>query len=378
MGKQSVREILEVHDVLHKHSTLGTRRMSWRRILAVSVAASIVAALSFYGYERWPGSKESRFNELLAQMPSDANVVIYVDLDKLRQSPFLGELYKWAPQPTVDPDYAQFTRATGFNYETDLSRVSIAVLKHGANLFAIAQGRFDRKKISAYAAQSATRDNRGGREIFSFAPSSSSSQIVFTFLSNDKLAFTNGTDLQAILSQTRSDSDTRDWSERFRRLEGSPMFVVVHPDGSAGSSIVPKDSSSLRSSQLSALMDQLQWITFAGKPTGEHLRIVCEGESTAEATTRQLSDALNGLLMLAQAGLSGPKVRQQLQPDVREAYLEMLKSADVTRIDRGETKSVRLVFDLTPRFLEAARNGNALVPGVPKNKPLSNKGTIRN
>ena len=75
-----------------------------------------------------------------------------------------------------------------------------------------------------------------------------------------------------------------------------------------------------------------------------------EGETGAEAPTRQLSDVINGLLVLAQTGLSDQKMREQLQPDVREAYLEMLKSADVSQIDRGETKSVRLIFDLTPGF----------------------------
>jgi hypothetical protein len=91
-----------------------------------------------------------------------------------------------------------------------------------------------------------------------------------------------------------------------------------------------------------------------------------------------LSEVLNGLLVLAQAGLSDQKMRQQLQPDVREAYLEMLKSADVSQIDRGETKSVRLMFDLTPKFLEAARAAMPIPPVAPQNKALPNKGTIRN
>ena len=65
---------------------------------------------------------------------------------------------------------------------------------------------------------------------------------------------------------------------------------------------------------------------------------------------------LNGILLLAQSGLNGPQIRQQLDPQVREAYQEILKSADVSRIDRGETKSVRLVLDITSKFLTAARD----------------------
>ena len=33
----------------------------------------------------------------------------------------------------------------------------------------------------------------------------------------------------------------------------------------------------------------------------------------------------------------------------------MIKSADITRIDRGDTKAVRLLLEITPKFLAAAR-----------------------
>jgi hypothetical protein len=71
-------------------------------------------------------------------------------------------------------------------------------------------------------------------------------------------------------------------------------------------------------------------------------------------------------------------MREQLRPEEREAYLELLKSADVSQIDRGETKSVRLIFDLTPKFLEAARTAMPAAPGGPQTKPFPNKSTIRN
>ncbi|MGB6682072.1 MAG: hypothetical protein WBH24_00350, partial [Candidatus Acidiferrum sp.] len=130
--------------------------------------------------------------------------------------------------------------------------------------------------------------------------------------------------------------------------------------------------------QLSALINQLEWITVAGKPEADRMRVMLEGEGAPDAPMRQLSDVINGLLVLAQAGLSDPKMRQQLQPDVREAYLEMLKSADVSRIDRGETKSVRLIFDLTPQFLEAARAAMPAPSAAPQGKTAPGKNTVRN
>ena len=95
-----------------------------------------------------------------------------------------------------------------------------------------------------------------------------------------------------------------------------------------------------------------------------------EGECPADAAARQLSDLLNGVLILAQAGLNGPQVRQQLDPRAREAYLEVLKGAAISRIDRGETKSVRLVFDVTPKFLAAART---VATAIPDQLPASAK-----
>jgi hypothetical protein len=200
----------------------------------------------------------------------------------------------------------------------------------------------------------------------------------FTFLSDDRIAWCSGADLSALLSAPRSDPDADAWRERFRRLAGSPMFVVVRQNAGVGNALNSRTPGGLQSPQFSALLDQLQWIDAAGKPEGDHLRVVLEGEAPAEATARQLSDELNGLLMLAQAGLREPKMRDQLQPQVRDAYLEMVKSADVSRIDRGETKSVRLIFDVTPGVLDAARTGALAVPAAPQNKIPSKKSTIRN
>src|SRR5271155_4325565 len=105
--------------------------MNKRKIAATSLAVIVLGAIVFYGYQRWGEAGDRTRNEVLAQMPADASAVLYIDLDAMRQSPFLAELYKWAPQPKADADYTQFLQSTGFNYERDLDRVSIALLKHG-------------------------------------------------------------------------------------------------------------------------------------------------------------------------------------------------------------------------------------------------------
>jgi hypothetical protein len=99
------------------------------------------------------------------------------------------------------------------------------------------------------------------------------------------------------------------------------------------------------------------------------LRVVIEGESASDSAAKQLTEVLGTLILLAQTGLNGPATRQQLDPSAREAYLELLKNADVSRIDRGDTKAVRLMFEVTPRLLDSARTSVPLPPAAAKPQP---------
>jgi hypothetical protein len=333
-----------------------------------SAVVLLLAGIALYAYQRWSGGENSARQTMLALMPAEASTVLYANFAELRQSPFAAELYAWVPRPQqVDADYARFLRDTGFDYERDLNQVAIAALKRGQEsiLFAIADGRFDQERIIAYASQSGTRENRNGRQIFSVAVSGAPNKISFTFLRKDRIALTDDPNVAALLSELPPGTDAQEWRQRFERLAGSPVFAVIRQDAATGTALAARAPGGLQSPQLSALLDQLQWITLAGKPEGDRLRIVTEGECTTDGTARQLSDLLNGVLVLAQAGLNGPKTRQQLDPQAREAYLEILKGADVSRLDRGETKSVRLVFDVTPKFLAAARTAVPVVPIAP-------------
>ena len=352
-----------------------------RRLLGIALGLLLLSALALVSRLLWKPSHGTPLDDILSWTPAETTKQIYIDLDSLRQSPFLPELLRWAPETSADADYSQFVQSTGFDYEKDLDRVALASWNSGADtfLFAVAQGRFDRRKISAFAERSGSKEIRGKREIFSVPASGGSPRrIMLTFLRDDLLAVSNDVNFERLLSESHNGPDAQAWSEHCRRLAGSPIFVVLRQDAAAGAELSSRAPKGLQSPQLSALLDQLQWITAAGKPVGDNLRVVLEGETTADETFRQLSDVLNGMLALAQAGLHDPKIRQELQPEVREAYLEMLESAEVTRIERGEAKSVRLVFDVTPQFLEAARRGTALVPEAPQKKGAPKKGIIRN
>jgi hypothetical protein len=341
--------------------------------LAVVIVILIVGA--FFGIRKWRAPTGSPREEILSLMPTDASAVVFADFADLRQAPFIADLYAWAPKPQADADYAQFVKDTGFDYERDLDRLAVAVEKRGQDsaLFAVVDGKFDRQKISAFALKDGSTAKTREREIFSVPVSGTTKKISFVFLRNNRIALTNDSNLADFLDAQKRSAEVAEWRTRFERLAGSPLFAVIKQNAALGDALAAHAPGGLRSPQLSTLLDQLQWITVAGKPDNDRLRVVAEGECLGENTVRQLTDVLNGVLILAEGGLNDAKTRQQLDPATRGAYLELLKSADVSKIDRGDSKSVRLVFDLTPGFLEAARKAPPVVPGPNPNKPSPRK-----
>jgi hypothetical protein len=354
-----------------------------RRRWTLGATAILLAGclLGLDAYLRVHDAGSTPRDAVLSSMPADASAVVFADFAELRRAPFAAEFYNWIPKSNVDAEYAQFLRDTGFDYERDLDRVAVASIKaeKDTKLFAVAQGRFDRKKIESYAAPRGTRENRGNREIFSVPVGDAGRKMSFAFVSKDTIAVTDAGDVAPFLAPVSNSSDTRNWRHHFTRVAGSPVFAVIRQDSEAGSALAARAPGGFQSPQLATLLNQLQWITLAGKPQEGAIRIVAEGECAKEQTSRQLSDLLNGLLVLAQAGLNGPETRRGLDPRIRDAYLDMIKGAEVSRIDRGETKSVRAVFDVTSNFLHIVSTAVPTAPAVtapavtPSSKPRARK-----
>lgn len=340
-------------------------------LLAVAV---LVAALLIFAVLRWRNShragRDEILNTLLEHAPNGTIGIVYIDVAELRPSPFAQKLFAWAPKPQADPDYARFIQETGFDYERDLDRVAYAAAKRGSQStwLAIADGTFDRKKLTAYLAKVATLQTHNGHEIYSFAPNGEAAssgvprgaptspavQLFLSFIADGRLAATNDPDLGALLAQKNPSGDFPAWQTHFTRLAGSPVFIVVRQDGATVNSLAAQTPGGLQSPELAALFAQLNWITLAAQPQPDALRIVAEGESSSDTVAHQLSDMLNGLLILAQTGLNDPKARAQINPQARAAYLDVLKSAEITRIDRQDAKAVRVVFEVTSGFLNTA------------------------
>src|SRR5215470_6905221 len=125
--------------------------MRLRKPLLLLLVLAVIAASAVFAY-RYTHAPQHDKLAVLSYLPRDPDAVIYVDIAALRQSPFLAQLAAWAPQPQQDPDYMQFVADTGFNFERDLDHLAIATPSantSGGSLFLVAEGKFDRQRISA-------------------------------------------------------------------------------------------------------------------------------------------------------------------------------------------------------------------------------------
>ena len=325
----------------------------------IVLASGLALLAALVGYFRWRSSDAPVVREqMLALAPADASAVVFIDLAQFRSSPFLLELLEWAPRPRLENDYAQFVESTGFNYERDLDRLAVSISQEDSRsrVVAIADGRFDRKKIEAYGAKFGALKSSSGKTIYAVPMAGASRTAFFSFLQDDRIAWSTDA---AYFAQPRAALVSADWREHFLRLAGTPVLAVLHEDLDVLGDFAQHAPGGLSSPQLASLLSQLQWISIAGKPQGNLLRVVLDGECVSEATIRRLKEMLGGIVVLAQMGLNDPKTTRQLDPAIRQAYLEVLGSADIQQLDRGSSKSVRVILDLTPKLFEAARRAPA-------------------
>jgi hypothetical protein len=342
-------------------------RMNRKRKLWLAGGVVALAAGGYAAYLHYSTPAEIPAVEIVSALPSDATTVFYVDLAALRQSPLLAGLRAFAPVAATDKEYADFVRETGFDFERDLDRAAMATADRAGSrvVYALAEGRFDKQKISAFALKSGRREERGGNQVFTTPVSGSPQALTFAFSRKGTLALTDGGDLGPILSSRGRDPARDELAERARRLAGSPVFVVLRPSREALAAFATRLPGALRSDQLVALAAQLRWISIALLPDGERTKIVLEGESLSEVAPRQIAGALESLLLIARIALDDPKARARMDPAEYAALADLLKTAEVSRLDRGETKAVRLILSAGPELFAALLSKPAQAPVAP-------------
>jgi hypothetical protein len=122
-----------------------------RRLLIGSVLAIVLCAIGTIAYLRTRdlASPES----ILARLPSDDASVLSIDFASLRRSGILDLLSGSIGEE--EPEYKIFVEKTAFDYRRDLDHAFVSF--HPSGVYFLVEGRFDWKRLEAYA-----REQGGG------------------------------------------------------------------------------------------------------------------------------------------------------------------------------------------------------------------------
>jgi len=325
------------------------------KTLMTALIAAALAAGAYAVFLHLRSSGEVPAVALIENLPADASSLVYVDLAALRQSGVLARLKSLAPDAQKEPEYAQFVRDTGFDFERDLDRLAVATVTRGdaRTFYAAAEGRFDAGKIRALALRSGGQQSLNGQEIFTLPVSGSPTPVRFSFLRKDCILLTDAGDWDSLSRSNAQDPSAAQRNERALRLAGSPVFGVLHPDAAALRELSRRVPGGLRSEQLTALAENIRWATFAARPDGERTQIVLEAEANTDQAAAQIAELTKNLLLLARTALEFSAGRGHLPPAERAAFLDLLQNAEVSQVNRGETQGVRLVLSAGPPVIQA-------------------------
>ncbi|MFZ0634965.1 MAG: hypothetical protein WA755_19910 [Candidatus Acidiferrales bacterium] len=295
--------------------------------------------------------------DLLSLLPPNAPVIAFADVAALRASPNFGmQSPVFNSSAEEDPDYQEWEKETGFHWNTDLDRLAIAAwpdyakkLPNGAPrvaLVALADGRFDQGKISAYAARFGTVTKHGADDIYEVPSSIPNEKLSFTFLSPTRMALAQEMSLDPVLAPSGNSGLDPATRERIAHVAGATFFAVMRTDNLPQTIAIP----GLQSGQLNHLLKSIRSVTVAGHPDGAKLVIAAEADCNSFPNALQLSTTLDALRWIGRAALADPKTRQQMRPSDAAALDTLLKIASISHQDHW----VRIRLDLTPEILQAA------------------------
>lgn len=319
-------------------------------IVIVCVAVVLLAAAGYFFLHSGRPAKDSMPGPaptILSLLPPQAPYVVYVDLQTLRNSAFLNRLVALIPAPTEDPEYAEFVRATGFDYSRDLDRIAIAVSPTTPlpTVLTFAEGRFDQQKIIAYALRTGKADVRDGFTTEYILPSSvSGGEISLQFITANRIELISRPSGNSGATPKSSGTAGAEMTERINRVGGSPLFAVARMDA------VPKDAKigTFRIEAITSSMQGVKWLTLSAVLQGQDLRAALEGECDSSLDATQLNLALGGLRFMARAFLSDPNTRKQFTPQGADALTKLVKQADIS----ASGKRVQLAVSMSPEILD--------------------------
>lgn len=300
---------------------------------------------------------------LLDMLPPDAPIIAYGDLAALRSSSLGPALASLGDPRFLDPDYARFIRETGFDYTRDLDRVALAAWPPAAGkggsaaggqdvvLLAVAEGRFDRTKIAAYAQRSGRVTQHGASVIYVMSSGKPGVNISLTFLGADRIAISQGMPLDTIVDPSNYTAQNPALESRIARVAGSTFFAVARANDLASASGIPE----LQTGPMRKSIDSIQTLTIAGQPDADKITISAEGQCDSLPHALQLMAVLEGLRWVGRAALASAKDKHQIDAADAATLDKLLAMAAVSRSE----DFVRVRVDLTSDFLQNAADNKA-------------------
>lgn len=331
-------------------------------MLLAAILVVLLALAAFYLMRRRQPLRKTEAGtapSLLMYLPPDSPVIAYVDvaaLRKLSNSPLSAVLGLTTLGRGRDKDYVDFVRDTGFDYSRDLDQAAIALwptsLDPAANAagnnpaLAIANGRFDRARIEAYAIGVGGKPEQQANGKLYVVPGKPT--IAFQFLSPTRIAIASGNtsaDLLNLPSVVGKDSTMQ---ARVGSVAGAPIFAVGRTKN------LPSSFYSIlgNSPRIEALVRSIQEISLAGQTDKDWIHVTVEGDCDTGRSAADISTVLIGFRFLGSLALGDPEARRQLGLTTSQVVFlrDVLKEAHVSHQD----ERVRVSFDLTPEMLGQA------------------------
>lgn len=318
-----------------------------KRLGIISTFALLVIAVSATAlrYELRVRAAEA-LPELLELAPADSTFIAYTDVASLRESPLIQKATEMARPTTTDNDYQAFVHATGFDYERDLDRVLVAGKTDAApgSTIAVAEGRFDQKKITDYALRTGKTEDEQGRAVYVVPSTTPGKTFSFSFLSASRIAFSDGNDAFAAPGAFSNSNLNGAMRERLSRVAGAPLFLaakVPTPDHNASASTGTP-------ALVSSLFKSVSWVEIAARPDGDNVIVSAEAECGTPEDAQKVATALELMRSMVQGAMAGYKGDKQLSAENVASVERVIKAATITTAaDR-----TRLLFTMTPDLIK--------------------------
>ena len=302
---------------------------AWLAIAALASAGGIGLGL----YERARILAASPAG-MLQRLPPRNAITLFLDFDALRQGGILKLLS--AAKASEEPDYQAFVRATGFNYRDDLDLAAASFNDDGE--FFVIKGRFDWKKLAAYAiAQGGVCERRlcrmpgsAPQRLISFFPIQSN--LMALAVSSDSFAATRLADTQAA-ALTVQPLDP----------PGDPVWLSIPADSLKTTDRLPPGPR-LFATALASADKILLSLGPQGRQLEARLAVTCRTSADAAALAAQLQRVT--------ALLRDMIARENQKPDLKD--LSGVLTAGVFQ-QAGRRVSGR--WPLPPAFLESLAGG---------------------